>query len=144
MEQKTYSVADIAAMSGLSPRTVRSYLSKGLLQGEKTDGAWRFTPEQFSAFLSQDMVRQSVRAKAHGIVYDHLLQERRQKAEACAILDLPVADNAAEERLREALLPQINALGLTCNYRYDSAHASVRLILQGLPRALAMLLSRIP
>jgi len=142
MEQKTYSVADIAAMSGLSVRTVRSYLAMGLLEGEKVDGAWHFTPEQFSAFLAQDMVRQSVQAKAQGIVSDFLRQERRAEAAACTVLDLP-ADFGEEARLREALLARINALGLSCSYRYDLRRGLARCILQGPPQAVAALLSQI-
>lgn len=142
MDKKTCSIADVAAMSGLSVRTVRTYLAMGLLEGEKVDGAWHFTPEQFSAFLAQDMVRQSVQAKAHGIVFDFLRQERRQEAAACTILDLP-ADLAEDARLRETLLPQINALGLACNYRYEVTRSTARLILQGPPQAVAILLSHI-
>lgn len=142
--KNTYTIEDIAMMSGLSARTIRSYLSMGLLEGEKADGVWQFTLEQFSDFLGQDMVRQSVRAKAHGIVYDFLLQERRQKPEACAVLDLPVADKAEEPRVREDLLAQVNALGLTCSYRWYADLSTARLILQGPPEQIAQLLQRLP
>ena len=71
-------IEDIAAMTGLSTRTVRSYLASGQLEGEKIEGAWRFTPEQFETFLRQDMVRQSIRAKENGRAYDFLLTERRK------------------------------------------------------------------
>lgn len=142
MDQKAYSIADVAAMSGLSVRTVRTYLAMGLLEGEKVDGAWRFTPEQFSAFLAQDMARQSVQAKAHGIVLDFLRQERRTEAAVCMILDLP-ADFGEDVRLRETLLPQINALGLVCSYRHEAARSTARLILQDPPQAVAILLSHI-
>ena len=51
---ETYTIQDIAGMTGLNERTIRSYLADGLLKGEKTDGAWRFTAEQFGDFLRQD------------------------------------------------------------------------------------------
>ena len=35
-----YTVRDVAAMSGLSVRTIRSCLASGKLLGEKVDGAW--------------------------------------------------------------------------------------------------------
>ena len=85
---KWYGVEDVVRMSRLSERTVRNYLSMGLLEGEKVDGAWRFTAEQFEAFLRQEMVSQSVRAKANSIVYDFLLVEKRREGAACLILDL--------------------------------------------------------
>ena len=76
---KWYGVEDVVCMSGLSERTVRNYLSMGLLVGEKVDGTWRFTAGQFEAFLRQEMVSQSVRAKANSIVYDFLLVEKRRE-----------------------------------------------------------------
>ena len=75
--KETYTIPDIAQMTGLNERTIRNYLSNGQLQGEKVDGAWRFTAEQFSDFLAQDMVRSSVQAKANAIVYDFLITSRR-------------------------------------------------------------------
>lgn len=39
-------LAQLAAISMLTERTLRSYLKRGLLAGEKTPGGWRFTAEQ--------------------------------------------------------------------------------------------------
>ena len=140
--KETYTLEDVAAMSRLSTRTIRNYMSMGLLEGEKTDGVWQFTAEQFSAFLRQDMVRQSVRAKANGMVYDFLLQERRREKDACAVLDLPAATEAEEQLLREELMACVNALGVACSYRYDPYFSTARLILQGPPRSLAQVLQK--
>ena len=134
-------IEDIAAMTGLSTRTVRSYLASGQLAGEKIDGAWRFTPEQFGAFLKQDMVRQSVQAKENGRVYDFLLTERRKESAACLIWDRPVEGGTAESALREHLLEQVNELGLGCAYRYENGLA--RAILTGTPEALGNLLAQL-
>ena len=60
---KWYGVEDVVCMSGLSERTVRNYLSMGLLVGEKVDGTWRFTAEQFEAFLRQEIGRASCRER---------------------------------------------------------------------------------
>ena len=45
-------LAQLAAISMLTERTLRSYLKRGLLAGEKTPGGWRFTAEQTAAFLA--------------------------------------------------------------------------------------------
>ena len=138
--EKTYTIQDIAAMTGLNERTVRSYLADGRLQGEKTDGAWRFTAEQFGAFLAQDAVRASVRAKANAVVYDFLASERRQEPAACLILDQPVREGE-EPSLREDLERYVNALGLRWAYRYRDGQS--RSILSGPPAALGELLVRL-
>ncbi len=136
---ETYTIQDIAGMTGLNERTIRSYLADGLLKGEKTDGAWRFTAEQFGDFLRQDMVRASVQAKANAVVYDFLITDRRKESAACLILDQPSAEDQ-EPGLREALSEQVNRLELRWAYRYQDGMA--RSILSGPPAALGELLAR--
>lgn len=136
---ETYTIQDIAGMTGLNERTIRSYLADGLLKGEKTDGAWRFTAEQFGDFLRQDMVRASVQAKANTVVYDFLITDRRKESAACLILDQPSAEDQ-EPGLREALSEQVNRLELRWAYRYQDGMA--RSILSGPPAALGELLVR--
>ncbi len=139
MMAETYTIQDIAGMTGLNERTIRSYLADGLLKGEKTDGAWRFTAEQFGDFLRQDMIRASVQAKANGVVYDFLMTDRRKESAACLILDQPSAEDQ-EPGLREALSEQVNRLELRWAYRYQDGMA--RSILSGPPAALGELLAR--
>ncbi len=139
MMTETYTIQDIAGMTGLNERTIRSYLADGLLKGEKTDGAWRFTAEQFGDFLRQDMVRASVQAKANAVVYDFLITDRRKESAACLILDQPSAEDQ-EPGLREALSEQVNRLELRWAYRYQDGMA--RSILSGPPAALGELLAR--
>lgn len=140
MMAETYTIQDIAGMTGLNERTIRSYLADGLLKGEKTDGAWRFTAEQFGDFLRQDMVRASVQAKANAVVYDFLITDRRKESAACLILDQPSAEGQ-EPGLREALSEQVNRLELRWTYRYQDGMA--RSILSGPPAALGELLARL-
>ena len=140
MEKETYTIQDVAAMTGLNERTIRNYLAQGILQGEKTDGAWRFTAEQFGAFLAQDMVRASVQAKANAIVYDFLITDKRKEPAACLILDRPAADGE-EPALRENLEKQVNALGL--RWAYSFRGGQTRSILSGPPTALGKLLAHL-
>ena len=140
MMAETYTIQDIAGMTGLNERTIRSYLADGLLKGEKTDGAWRFTAEHFGDFLRQDMVRASVQAKANAVVYDFLITDRRKESAACLILDQPSAEDQ-EPGLREALSEQVNRLELRWAYRYRDGMA--RSILSGPPAALGELLARL-
>ncbi len=139
MMAETYTIQDIAGMTGLNERTIRSYLADGLLKGEKTDGAWRFTAEQFGDFLRQDMIRASVQAKANAVVYDFLITDRRKESAACLILDQPSAEDQ-DPGLREALSEQVNRLELRWAYRYRDGMA--RSILSGPPAALGELLAR--
>lgn len=132
---QTYSIEQVASMTGLSTRTIRNYIASGQLKGDKSGGVWQFTTEQFSDFLEQDMVRQSVQAKANGIVYDFLLSARRKERAACLILDWPVKGGAEERALREQLMESANCRGLAVSYRFEAD--SARGILTGAPKTLA-------
>lgn len=136
-----YRIEDITAMSGLSVRTIRGYLAKGILRGEKVDGVWRFTQEDFAAFLSQKQVRRAVRAKRNGAVTDFLGASRRKSPAACLIWDWPASSGEEENCLCAALAEQVNALGLRWSYHYENGMA--RAILEGPPEAIAALLSNL-
>ena len=46
---KYYLIRHLVLLTGLTDRTIRKYISSGILQGEKIDGLWHFTPEQVEA-----------------------------------------------------------------------------------------------
>lgn len=127
-----YTVAQVAVMSGLNPRTVREYLRRGVLTGEKTAEGWRFTPEQVAAFLNDAGVRGSVRAKLQGDVLDFLTQERRSAPALCVIADLPIADQEEEKALRQRLM---EASGDLESLRYRFQRGMARVVLTGTPAA---------
>lgn len=87
-----YLIPHLTLITGLTDRTIRNYISAGFLQGEKINGLWHFTPEQVDAFLKNPAVRPSILAKNNALVYDFMLEEKKQKQEACVILDLPGAE----------------------------------------------------
>ena len=60
-------LAQLAAISMLTERTLRSYLKRGLLAGEKTPGGWRFTAEQTAAFLALPQVRSASNTRRNAV-----------------------------------------------------------------------------
>lgn len=132
----TYTVGDVALMTGFNPRTIREYLRRGLLKGEKTAVGWRFTVEQFVALISHPEVERSIRAKDRGIVLDFLSQKKKAAPAACVILDLPIGPDE-EEGLRGKLL-SLNWEGLSFRYRLEGT--MVRITATGSPDQLTDLL----
>ena len=65
-------LAQLAAISMLTERTLRSYLKRGLLAGEKTPGGWRFTAEQTAAFLALPQVRSASNARRNAVAEDFI------------------------------------------------------------------------
>ena len=45
-----YTLKELAIMSSLTERTLRSYLKMGILGGKKEDGIWRFDEADIEAF----------------------------------------------------------------------------------------------
>lgn len=90
-----YVINHVVLFTGLSDRTIRNYISSGILQGEKINGLWHFTPEQVDAFVRHPAVRPSILAKNNGLVYDFLMDDKKKKSEMCVILDIPFAEKRA-------------------------------------------------
>lgn len=84
-----YTLAHLTQFTGFTDRTLRSYLAKGILQGEKINGIWHFSEEQLDAFLRHPAVRPSLIAKNNSIVYDFVLDRKKTDSRICIILDLP-------------------------------------------------------
>lgn len=124
-----YTISHIALATGLTDRTLRSYIAMGILEGEKINGLWHFSDEQVEAFLRHPKVRPSVQAKKNGIVYDFLAENKHREEECCMILDLPAADPKATA---EFFCYAISNDGYTnIRFSFDSVSCTPRVILQG-------------
>ena len=82
----TYNLNELSLMSGFTTRTLRTYLNQGLLKGEKTNGAWRFTAEEVDAFFAQPFVKEGLRIKQSAVVFDFLADRRVKSGRACVVL----------------------------------------------------------
>lgn len=87
-----YVINHLVMFTGLTDRTIRNYIASGILQGEKINGLWHFTPEQVDNFVRHPAVRPSILAKNNSMVYDFLLDNKKKKQEICVILDTPYDD----------------------------------------------------
>ncbi len=126
-----YTIHHITLFTGLTDRTIRNYISSGLLKGEKINGLWHFTPEQVDAFMRHPAVWPSIQAKKNSIVYDFLLDTKKSGADICLILDIPEADS---KTTAEYFCDRINDEGVkNVRFSFDSIQGIPRIILQGDP-----------
>lgn len=95
-----YRINEVALMSGLSTRTLRSYLKSGILDGEKVDGVWQFSAEQVEAFMAYPEVRRAIQSRRNALVFDFMGDTYKKENSLCVILDLPVDDEEAEEAMQ--------------------------------------------
>lgn len=83
-----YTLKDLTMITGLTDRTLRNYLSAGILEGEKVQGVWQFTEEQIEAFVTHEYVKPAITAKRNAVLYDYLRSDGNKKNTACVVLHL--------------------------------------------------------
>lgn len=127
--ENDYGISQLAMFTGLTDRTIRNYISTGILQGEKINGVWKFTPEQADAFVRHPAVRPSILAKNNSLVYDFLLEDKKKKQEMCLILDIPKGEKLS---VAEFFCHAITNDGYrNIKFTFDGVNEMARVILKG-------------
>ena len=128
MDRK-YNLNDLALMTGFTTRTLRNYLNQGLLNGEKSNGIWQFSDEEVDRFFREPFVKEGLRIKRSGVVFDFLADRRKNEARTCVILDLP-ASRKTGSRISAFFCDRMSdASDVTFNYGWDNGYC--RVILSG-------------
>lgn len=97
LEQKLYTVADVAELTGLTSRTIRNYLKDGTLRGRKIGVQWRFTEEDIERLFSEvDAAGQKV-LHPQDVILDFLRETEEEGLRGCLVLDIP----CETEQMRE-------------------------------------------
>ena len=124
-----YVINHLVMFTGLTDRTIRNYIASGILQGEKVNGLWHFTPEQVDDFVRHPAVRSSILAKNNSLVYDFLLEDKKKKQEMCIILDIPYGD---KKSVAEFFCYNItNGDYHDIQFAFDGVMETIRVILKG-------------
>lgn len=128
--KETFSINEVAMITSLSTRTIRTYISTGFLNGEKVNGAWQFTPEQVEAFTQNRTVKPSIKAKKNAIVFDFLGTKPEKQDKMCTILHIPTKEAVATsmffcERINDST-PETEL-----QFASDPQGSGVRVILSG-------------
>ena len=124
-----YVINHLVMFTGLTDRTIRNYMAAGILKGEKINGLWHFTPEQVDEFVRHPAVRPSILAKNNSLVYDFLLEDKKQKQEICMILDIPHSDR---KKIAEFFCYCITNDGYhNIRFSFDGVTDMARVILKG-------------
>ena len=129
MDEKTYSLGDLAMMTGFTTRTLRNYLLQGLLKGEKIDGVWRFTLAQIEAFFAEPYVKEGLRIKHSSAVFDFRADKCKKTKRLCVILDLPLSMKESN-RLSAFFCEQMETAADT-TFTFDWDNKLGRVILSG-------------
>ena len=127
--ENTYTLNDLAMMTGFTTRTLRNYLAQGFLHGEKENGVWQFTLKEVDAFFSEPFVKEGLRIKRNSVVFDFLANRGKKGNRACVILDIPVSvekGNAVAAFFCEQMKNAHDAV-----FTFDWDRGNARVILSG-------------
>ncbi len=137
-----YTINHIALITGLTSRTIRSYLKQGLLQGEMISGVWHFTAEQVCEFMAHPSVAPSIRSRRNALVYDFLSDERKRNGEMCSMIDRPATLQEANT-VSEFFCHAINSgYQDSVQFAFSFNGTNLRVILKGSEPAVLDLLNR--
>ena len=137
----TFSINDLALITGLSTRTIRTYITTGFLSGEKNNGAWVFTAEQVHAFMQNKAVQPAVKAKKNAIIFDFLGAKPYNQDKMCTILDLSAKDALGASAFFCIKISECSPEA-ELHFASDPVGTGVRLILSGSPKDVMNLLNQ--
>lgn len=108
LEQKWYTVADVAALTGLTDRTIRNYLKEGTLHGKKVGVQWRFTQQNIESLFREADVTEPLTELLDELVADFLHGSQRPQEMECRILDIPCKTEELWKNIVKKLRKQID------------------------------------
>ncbi len=128
LEEKLYTVADVANVTGLTSRTIRNYLKDGTLTGAKIGVQWRFTEEEVKRlFMKQTpglkTPMQMIRAFAGGRGNDggYLIEDSADQSVGLSAFDILVSDESQAtlffDKVSRIVEPMSDEVSLTYEYR---------------------------
>lgn len=138
-----YTINQVATMTGLTARTIRNYLKSGLISGEKINGIWMFSAEEFCEMLSNPAIKPSIQAKSNAVIYDFIADDRKKVNKICTVLDLCAEDNEAEE-ISQFFCNTINSYpdAGDFSFKFEKHGRNVRVILTGTEETVMEILNR--
>ena len=118
---QTYSLKDISMMTGYTTRTLRSYISSGLLKGTCDNRKWIFTEADFDEFISNRFIMDGIKIKCNVQIKQFMQSMKRDHSQACFVYDLPGSMEEVEcicKTLIAYLSDNENAI-VTFSFYYD-------------------------
>ena len=127
--ERMYTLNDLALMTGFTTRTLRNYLTQGLLKGKKENGVWQFSAADVEHFFSEPFVKEGLRIKRSSVVFDFLAQRAKSGGRSCVILDRPATLKEGEAISTFFCKQMETASDVVFNFDWDNGHS--RVILSG-------------
>lgn len=146
LEQKWYTVADVAALTGLTSRTIRNYLKDGTLHGKKIGVQWRFTEDDINALFQEVDFAQKLQGIEDNLVADFLKETARDEETECRILDIPDVTEEEWKRSLQKIRGEIDERkeGMPeFAWEYETEGNMLRVVIAGRPKDTERMVKRV-
>ena len=129
--EKLYTAEDVVQITGLTLRTIRSYIKSGKLKGRRIGVQWRFTAADIEALFETPETPEADKEKERPEE-----RARAPRSSACVIVDMPgVTEQEARflfGRLQSlAAVYQDGPKRLELSYEYDENREQARYVFNG-------------
>ena len=128
LDEKLYTVADVAQVTGMTSRTIRNYLKDGTLTGQKIGVQWRFTETEIKKLFSRQAPGQSSPSQ---IMKGFLGCQEREKEALCVVFDVPAVSELESMELYQNLLKQRDEEQIVMSYEYHDEGQLLRIAMSG-------------
>ena len=143
--EKLYTAEDVVQITGLTLRTIRSYIKSGKLKGRRIGVQWRFTAADIEALFETPETPEAdkekerpeaVQSETERQARQFLERARAPRSSACVIVDMPgVTEQEARflfGRLQSlAAVYQDGPKRLVLSYEYDENREQARYVFNG-------------
>ena len=101
MENKTYTVSDVARIMHMTERTIRNYLKDGILKGTRVGGQWRFSRDDLEDLIQNSTFRKKVKDNASQKAKDYIDRKVAILGDltVCAVIDYKHEDQDYLDKL---------------------------------------------
>lgn len=133
MEDKIYTVDQIAGMLEMHPKTIRRFIREGKLRANKVGKQWRVTGHDLSLFVEGNEVPVKTESDE---MYQIDSDSQIQKVNVSAVVDISVDDKEESIRISNTLIAVMNCkepkLGkATVNVQFFESENKLRVMLWG-------------
>lgn len=153
MENKFYTIDQIAELLGMHHKTIRKFITEGKLRAGKVGKQWRISGHDLSVFMEQNNVRMGDKKAEEALNVDYVaggegVEATQQQINVSTVVDISETEKDEYIRISNTLIAIANCKNTeigksTIQVKYDEKDKRVRVILWGSVKFIENMLSSI-
>lgn len=128
LDEKLYTVADVATVTGMTSRTIRNYLKDGTLSGTKIGVQWRFTEEDIKKLFH----RETLSHVTPGVMVKSYMSDiSPMEKKALVVVDLPNVAESEGIGILSRIKKEASGSNVDLSHEYHPESKSFRIVCTG-------------